>query len=939
MRKKKYYLLFIITSILLCGGLWLVPLTQIKASTKKMTEIDSNTSYTYELLETNQRIVEPNFIEDSNFTDYVQGETTVHNWQKKHFYSQSLPMYMATKNNLKNNIVNVVDGLVTLDYFSSELEEDNDLNVVQLNKMNFEGENVKTIYLGERSSNNYLTADKNYIPMTHEIIQNEQEQTISVLGVQEGVAKIDVFDYDLNSLYSTLIESDSEKLMTDNSTMNQFLTDFHNATITNEGNICIYPKLQEIFSEVEVTLPLLTWSPEDMNYTDQIVNLNLGKLTRPELAMDANYNITIENIYFGKNRQMLVEFSFYDLIGKQLETAYILFDKEGNYIKHLDLPNDVQNESSQFGDTIYLSSYNPASDVMTLYSFSFVDEQCTILKTYEHIQALHIYEEESERMAYGQTTKLTLDSTNLSSDSGTFIAFLDDNYYFESVLMIPNDQVEVSVKNICKLPNEIDYFINGVVIQKELNLQIMDEVNVVSEENQWESIYSEGATDLFFGTMTKIQDYAPMIKAGQTIVINKDEVDLSAIDLDANGYTVKDRLLLYGNEAGDVSESSVRAYDTYDIQQSFSPFTQEDLTKKINRNPNNLELPIDWLALGFDEDIIGPQRTLYFVTDSQNQVSTTSKVVNLIDNKTVYDNEQGNMALRVEDFVIGLQEATRLTQDRLINPENVMQYGNLLAWDLMDDTEYCYADVEVDQVELEAINYANQFGKFPLTYRLNKNGHTIQKTIVVYVLDENSEQIGDVLFYAKNSMIPWDIVKETALDELEEMILENTQAVAYDFRTGEELTDKIELNQRDMRLLSDLEPTMEMDYSLENRVVQSVQLMIDEQQLSKNIEMEVYYRFENIYVSYVDAMFNSLDVSELTHLNVPMNTIENQIVGKDFEAFDLLEEIETVIQEFVRQGYQQKGIYLADKKTTLTKDDWLIKSQHGQGNQFYVVLE
>lgn len=937
MKKINDQILFIAASILLCGGLWLVPFTHIKAS-KKMTEIDSTTSYTYELLETNQRIVEPNFIENGDFSDYVQGETTVHNWQKKHFYSQSLPTDTINKNCFKNNILIVDDGVVTLDYFSNESEGENCLNIVQLNKMNVEGENIKTIYLGKSSSNDYLDADKNYIPMTREMIQNEQEQTISVLGVQEGVAKIDVFDYDLNPLYSTLIESNPEKLSAEH-LMKQFFTDFHSATLTNEGNVYIYPKLQGVFSDMEVTLPLFIWSPEDMDYTDQVINLQLGKFVRPESAVNTNYDITIENIYFGKSRQMLVEFSFYDLMNKQLEEVYILFDEEGNYIKRLELPNGVQNESSQFEDTIYLSSYNSASDILTLYSFSFADEQCTVLKTYEHIQSLHIYEEENERIAYGQTTKLTLDSTNLSSESGTFVAFLDDAYYFESAMTIPSNQVELSIKNICKLPNETDYFINGVVTQKELAFQIIDETNVISEENQRETMYSKEATELFLGTITKVQDYAPMIKAGETFVINKDEVDWSANDLDVNGHTLKDRLLLYGNVAGEVSESSARAYDTYDIEQSFSPLTQEELTKKINRNPNNSALPIDWLALGFDENAIGPQRTLYFVTDSQNQVSTTSKIVNLVDNQTVYDKEQTNVALRVEDFVIGLQESTQLTQEILIHPENAAQYGNLLVWNLEDETEHCYVDVEVDQAELEAINYANQFGKFPLTYRLSRNGHIIEKTIFVYVLDDNSEQVGDVLFYARNSMIPWDVAKENSLEELTEMILASTQAVAYDLRTGEELTDKIQLNNQDMMLLSCLEPTEETASSLKNSAIQSIQMTIAEQQISKNIEMEVYYRFEHIYVSYVDAAFNPLDVSKVAQLDVPVSTIEHQIVGKIFEALDSLEEIETVIQEFVKQGYQRKGIYLADKKTVLTKDDWLIKGQHGQGNQLYVVFE
>ena len=123
------------------------------------------------------------------------------------------------------------------------------------------------------------------------------------------------------------------------------------------------------------------------------------------------------------------------------------------------------------------------------------------------------------------------------------------------------------------------------------------------------------------------------------------------------GGQQKDNWLITGTKNGTISDSmAIQVYDNFDFNHGLVKYNQDWLNRRINRSPNNVEAPIDWLSLGFDQTKAGPQRVTYFVTDSQKQATTTSRWVDKLTDQTV---KKDSLALECSKFcnpVRGIEE-------------------------------------------------------------------------------------------------------------------------------------------------------------------------------------------------------------------------------------------------------------------------------------------
>ncbi len=242
--------------------------------------------------------------------------------------------------------------------------------------------------------------------------------------------------------------------------------------------------------------------------------------------------------------------------------------------------------------------------------------------------------------------------------------------------------------------------------------------------------------DTYMGSSRIIDDYAPAIKFASVETINKDEITSD-------------------EQWNQLLTSGVQVYDTVDldtnslINQGLSESEMMDnLRSKINVNPNNMTLPIDWLSLGVDKENVGYYNVKYFVTDSSGQTSQTSGAVNIISNNTLASAD-GSLFIDATGFTVAISDVDSLSTS-LVKSDG---YANLRVWNtsFIDNSL-----VSVDQSQLAAIKNATTTGIYQLTFSYEVNGQTVSKTINVYVTSDiyEDEIHNDNVVVANNFTLP-----------------------------------------------------------------------------------------------------------------------------------------------------------------------------------------
>lgn len=441
-----------------------------------------------------------------------------------------------------------------------------------------------------------------------------------------------------------------------------------------------------------------------------------------------------------------------------------------------------------------------------------------------------------------------------------------------------------------------------------------------------------GPEKLFFGSMKSKRDYSPIISSSESIFYDLDKVSQSP--------EVKDLELLAGNS----SLTPISVFDMFDSNSSnIEEMNGQDwLNGRINRNPNAPTNDIDWSALGFEDDgKVGANRVTYFITDSQKQTTSTSRIVNKVDSHTVV-NKEG--ALAAYNFAITLDELVNLTDESLRNSD---KYANLTAWDL-DTGESILSlpaneGIEIDADQLADIKAATEFGVYPLTFKMNYGEEYKEVAISVFV--SRYEPIDDYVYDLEPISMPWDVSKDISGEDYpnSEFSKEGINVyTAYKVSTGE----KIDENNPNYQLIGDVtnlnacDPNPN-DYTATKAVKVPVSIWTRGATPTKEVDLPntpdttVYYRTEDIKVSFVDWNFATLYDVEGNQLQAAGVTLPNQIVGKN-TAIKTNAQVVAAIETILLKGYEKEDYYLEDKTAKLTTDSVLVELNNGDGATYYL---
>ncbi|MBO1308887.1 hypothetical protein JZO70_22150, partial [Enterococcus sp. 669A] len=276
----------------------------------------------------------------------------------------------------------------------------------------------------------------------------------------------------------------------------------------------------------------------------------------------------------------------------------------------------------------------------------------------------------------------------------------------------------------------------------------------------------------FVGVLEIKDDYPPIIKGNDSIVVDiSDAAIKNPVSAAYRGWNSKDRWLITGTKNGEVtSPEAIKVYDHGDFQDvnigTDLQAREEWLQSRINRNPKSIQDEIEWETLGFDETKAGPQTVTYFVTDTQNQIVVTSRLIHKRTSQTI---ENGNYFFDAQNFhipLIGIDSAF---------PDNAAfkKMAKTMAWNKTDgsiDEDGTSTGVSADSTkvtvngtQLQALRDATIAKPYPVdvSYR-PKTGVEITNRVWVFVTTTNTlpNASGDtpengVIFYGNDYTLPF----------------------------------------------------------------------------------------------------------------------------------------------------------------------------------------
>ncbi|MFI3805641.1 hypothetical protein [Vagococcus fluvialis] len=349
---------------------------------------------------------------------------------------------------------------------------------------------------------------------------------------------------------------------------------------------------------------------------------------------------------------------------------------------------------------------------------------------------------------YGSTVNLGDDLEGFVKDTGSVIGFMDDDFSIAGLTTIKSD-VRLTTVDLVPITDN-NYIITGRIYGQGF-------VDKVEGGGTWANKQApERMSNAFSGILNRVDDWSPVINTQKDLLMDVTDTDWKTPNMLNN-------MLIKGNKLGDdlTPDYQVKVYDNHDFNYSLDPKDQAWLDARINRNPKDTSLPIDWKALGLNLSNTGPQQLTYFVTDSQMQTTSSSRWLNKVDDKTVYTKEY---ALRVENFDIPIDKVESLTSVVAKNK------GKIQLWELFGDHKYIDDGTSekdtatVDTTQLKAIqnaktaydtkkvsakyadfeDYSEIIKPYPLTISYtykNEKGEekTLKREITVFVTNETTK--------------------------------------------------------------------------------------------------------------------------------------------------------------------------------------------------------
>lgn len=404
-------------------------------------------------------------------------------------------------------------------------------------------------------------------------------------------------------------------------------------------------------------------------------------------------------------------------------------------------------------------------------------KELKLINTYPPLTRITYTKKNDGYIYMGQVMELTGYFDKLKIDAGILTGYMNEDFSLDSGASIRldfSDQIRpISISKFI-YDGKNKYILSGAFESEEIFF--VDQVvygnypgDMLGQGNKkWLSqARSPRVNNSFISFLTSNVDWAPAINKPEDMMINLDDADIKN-----ENQSVLENWLLTGSKNGTNQDSkAIKVYDTYDIEESLSGSDQAWLNARINRNPLDTSLPIDWTSLGLDLDGTGPQLLTYFVTDSQLQTSTTSRWLNKVDDLTVYTEEY---ALSAENFDISVEKVREL--DAVL----AKKMSGIKLWELFGDHEIIdngtmdknTALVDSEQLEtLQAAqsayeakkeqaedpnfeDYSDVIKPYPLTISYtyqNKTGETkkLTRKLTVFVTNETTKidkQMNQVIY-------------------------------------------------------------------------------------------------------------------------------------------------------------------------------------------------
>ncbi|MGX7194069.1 hypothetical protein [Enterococcus moraviensis] len=513
---------------------------------------------------------------------------------------------------------------------------------------------------------------------------------------------------------------------------------------------------------------------------------------------------------------------------------------------------------------------------------------------------------------FGYTNSFSGELNGYGTEPGLIMGNMDKDFNILSLATIDSTE-KLNVRNLIQL-TDTNVYTSGEVS----GTQFVDDFPTGGP-------YTKRGTAVannFYGILNAEDDFAPIIKAPKQLIMNQDDPALQT-------EQAREEFLLTGEVGINNYEglNATKVYDQFDFNRSMSPKDQEWLNNRINRNPEKIDNPIDWDALGFDFKTVGSQNVTYFVSDSQKQITSTSSRVNVVTDGTIY-NKKG--MLDAHNFHIPLTDVTKVTDAALRSKSN---YAKLVAWDIETGDSLLSLPskegIEINQEQLKAIQETKKEGIFDLTFTLNYGDEPKQQTVKVYV---GGEKVGDYVFYSTDFTIPWDISRNTTSEEL--LSEEYGKVSAYQISKGTEMSN-LKVSDNAVATFKAIDP-------VSGEVKQLLPIQILEPETNKVLAEStlgpngtVYYRYEEVVVQFVDEAYQLLYDENDT--NFPASTtLGERIVGKQL---NIAEETDIITQKATiekSKGYEFLNYYQADMKTVYPIDGLEVPYLEGKGWTAYL---
>lgn len=502
--------------------------------------------------------------------------------------------------------------------------------------------------------------------------------------------------------------------------------------------------------------------------------------------------VVLEIVYYegGSNPSMINTIQVFDDVTGELLGAYT--SSIQNY--KTQVPFKLYKELST-KDTVFFMEYD--GEISLLKAMDLVTFNVETVREFPKKTSLELTVEEEDISFYGSVGEM-------SGDFSGYDVVNDGSHVVIGKMASLNDVKPLRVKSLTNLPaNDSVTFSSSMRVS---DTKIM--VTGFTKSTNFTDIPPANARFItgFYGLMIEKVDYPPGINKLMDIIVDIEDKELNS------SSKIRDNWLLSGTKKGNLSDPlGIVVYDTRDLSKnsSISGDKQKWLDSRINRNPSDISLPIDWNELGFDISKRGPQQVKYFISDSQKQITSTSRWINRVDNETSYDL---NAAISASNFSVNIDEVDGLKISEDINKmDNILSLSNVTAWIFETGVEETFNldKVSVDQTQLSRIKNAkndyytsklsdntNILKPYPLNIKYKyESEKTVSRTIQVFVTKENTIVDNEVVLYADNFSLS---LREAAISTENSLLKKNkfkqTQpnVVVYDYMSQPQDDDQLQ---------------------------------------------------------------------------------------------------------------------------------------------------